>query len=204
MLTTQYRMVPALSEFPRRIYAGAFVDGDNVMGISRPPRGFTWPRPDFPLCVLHSPHEEVNDASGSLHNPGEAHIVASIVRQMRGAGVPKEDMAVLTGYAGQARAIQALVGESVEVFVLDRFQGQERAVIIFTVVRSNEAGRLGFLSDRRRMNVALTRARRGLIVICNTSTLGQDQRSWKCWLNWAEGHHVVQSAAVHVRAELCD
>ena len=56
--------------------------------------------------------------------------------------------------------------------------GQEREVIIFSAVRSNEQGRIGFLADTRRLNVALTRARRGLIVIGSMATLKYDP-TWR-------------------------
>ena len=52
--------------------------------------------------------------------------------------------------------------------------GQEKEVIVFSAVRANPEGRVGFLADQRRLNVALTRARRGLIVIGSSSTLSYD------------------------------
>lgn len=73
--------------------------------------------------------------------------------------------------------------KSIKVATVDGFQGQEREVIIFSTVRSNEQKKLGFLSDQRRMNVALTRAKRGLIVIGNRKTLSSDGK-WKSWLAW--------------------
>ena len=61
----------------------------------------------------------------------------------------------------------------VAVHTVDGFQGQERDVILISMVRDNEEGQIGFLSDLRRMNVALTRARMKLIVIGNSVTLGR-------------------------------
>ena len=62
--------------------------------------------------------------------------------------------------------------ERLTIDTIDGFQGQERDLILISLVRSNARGEIGFLSDTRRMNVALTRARRKLIVIGDSATLG--------------------------------
>jgi len=83
----------------------------------------------------------------------------------------------------------------IKVDTVDGFQGSEREVILVSTVRSNDKGTLGFLSDFRRMNVALTRAKRGVILFGNMATLeaygeGQqrdqyDDRSyWRRWVKW--------------------
>ena len=55
---------------------------------------------------------------------------------------------------------------------MDGFQGREKEAVVISLVRSNAAGEIGFLADERRMNVALTRARRKLIVIGDSATIG--------------------------------
>ena len=61
-----------------------------------------------------------------------------------------------------------------EVDTVDGFQGREKEAVVMCTVRSNRIGEVGFLADSRRMNVALTRAKRKLIVIGDSSTLGAD------------------------------
>jgi regulator of nonsense transcripts 1 len=91
---------------------------------------------------------------------------------------------VITPYAAQVRAIRDVLPESIqeiEVKTVDGYQGREKEVIVFSCVRSNSEGEVGFLSDPRRLNVALTRAKRGLIVIGDPSTLRHDE-NWESWL----------------------
>ena len=88
--------------------------------------------------------------------------------------------------------------------VLDDFQGSERELIILSLVRSNRHGHIGFVSDSRRMNVALTRARRGLVVFMSVATFGQPRmrmsemcdgrKIWLEWLEWAKSHGAVVSS----------
>ena len=87
--------------------------------------------------------------------------------------------------------------QSLEIKSVDGYQGREKEVIVLSTVRSNEDGVVGFLSNFRRLNVALTRARRGLIVIGDDRTLRNDS-TWESWLDWVDesklmAWHVVNS-----------
>ena len=64
-------------------------------------------------------------------------------------------------------------------------------MIIFSTVRANEKSKVGFLSDKRRLNVALTRAKRGLIVLGKQSTLQSDD-TWNEWFVWAEKNGIIK------------
>ncbi len=110
---------------------------------------------------------------GSWHNPGEAAVVAQVVRRLRGAGVSAGAIAVVTPYAGQVRRLRERLPD-VHVSTVNGVQGQEFEAVVVSWVRSDGgAGSLGFVADRRRWVVALTRARRLLVVVGDTATLGR-------------------------------
>ena len=95
-------------------------------------------------------------------------------------------MAVITPYAAQVRLIrETLDAPGVEVDSVDGFQGREKEVIIVSLVRANGEGEIGFLSELRRMNVALTRAKRKLLVIGDAATLG-GHAFYRALLDYAE------------------
>ncbi|HJL32779.1 MAG TPA: C-terminal helicase domain-containing protein, partial [Polyangiaceae bacterium LLY-WYZ-15_(1-7)] len=120
--------------------------------------------------------EEHGEDDPSARNPGQAERVAAEVRRLVRRGVAPEDVAVITPYAAEARllrrALADLREQGLEVGTVDGFQGREKEAIVVDLVRSNADGRLGFLEDVRRMNVALTRARRFLLVVGDSATLG--------------------------------
>lgn len=76
---------------------------------------------------------------------------------------------------------------------MDGFQGREKEVVILSLVRSNPQGQVGFLAEARRLNVAVTRAKRHLAVICNSETVGKDP-TLKGFLNYLENEGEIRSA----------
>ena len=94
-------------------------------------------------------------------------------------------------YAAQVMLIRRMLRKLIEVSSTDGFQGREKEVVIFSAVRSNDYGAVGFVSDWRRVNVSFTRARRGLIVIGNDVTIRRgDPDTWMTWLAWADAHGI--------------
>ncbi len=115
--------------------------------------------------------EEVEPDGESRLNREEAALIAQLVEELREAGLAPSDVGVITPYAAQVRLLSELVEPEIEVDTVDGFQGREKEAILISLVRSNSDGEIGFLSDLRRMNVALTRARRKLIVVGDSSTI---------------------------------
>ncbi|MBL8056519.1 MAG: AAA family ATPase, partial [Anaerolineales bacterium] len=118
-------------------------------------------------------YDEAAEPDGdSRYNPAEAEVVLERVRALLAAGLPAADIAVITPYAAQARWLRAALGRpEVEIDTVDGFQGREQEAVLVSLVRSNREGEIGFLGDVRRMNVALTRARRKLIVVGDSATI---------------------------------
>jgi len=118
-------------------------------------------------------YDESVEADGdSRLNPQEAELACQKVQALMEAGVSPSEIAVITPYAAQARWVrERLKMPDVEVDTVDGFQGREKEAVVVSLVRSNREGEIGFLGDVRRMNVALTRARRKLIVIGDSATI---------------------------------
>ena len=88
------------------------------------------------------------------------------------SGLSPRDIAVITPYSAQVRLLRDKIDiEGVEIDTVDGFQGREKEAVVISLVRSNANNEIGFLADTRRMNVALTRARRKLIVIGDSATI---------------------------------
>jgi predicted DNA helicase len=117
--------------------------------------------------------EETPQGSESKLNEGEAELVAAEVSRLLGSGVPQRDVAVIAPYDAQVQLLRQRLRaySDVEIDTVDGFQGREKEAIVVSLTRSNEAGELGFLTDIRRMNVALTRARKKLIVVGDGATV---------------------------------
>lgn len=119
--------------------------------------------------------EELEPGGLSKRNPSEARLVVQQVKQLYDSGLDLASIAVIAPYAAQVRLLRDQFGDvGPEIGTVDGFQGREKEAVVISLVRSNNQNEIGFLADRRRMNVALTRARRKLVVIGDSSTLGID------------------------------
>jgi len=188
LLKTQYRMHPIISEFPNLyFYSGQLEDGVKTNERATP-NGISWPDWENPIAFIPlEGNEETSPDGASKENHEEASkIVSLLIDLIDGGNLEAKDIGIITPYAGQVRAIRDSMPESlqsVEVRTVDGYQGREKEVILFSCVRSNNEGNIGFLSDGRRLNVALTRAKRGLIVVGNHNTLRNDV-NWNEWLEY--------------------
>eukprot|EP00792_Barthelona_sp_PAP020_P006651 TRINITY_DN3050_c0_g1_i1.p1 TRINITY_DN3050_c0_g1~~TRINITY_DN3050_c0_g1_i1.p1 ORF type:complete len:949 (-),score=282.10 TRINITY_DN3050_c0_g1_i1:193-3039(-) len=182
-LEVQYRMHPALSTFPSAtFYEGTLQDGVSAEERTLPQMKFPWPVANRPFMFYSSNgYEELSATGTSFINRMEAEIVAKVVHKFLSCGVHPENIGIITPYEGQrAYIVQHLMRQGVlqqnlyrrlEVSSVDSFQGREKEFIILSCVRSNETSIIGFLKDPRRLNVALTRARYGLVVVGNPNVL---------------------------------
>ena len=126
-----------------------------------------------------------SSSSTSLVNEGEAYAVTVHVMSLLKSGVKPRDIAVQSPYAAQVRLIRSKLADAVqsgqapgadlvEVASVDSFQGREAEAVVVSMVRSNTRQTVGFLADVRRMNVAVTRARRHLTIVGDSATVGSD------------------------------
>ncbi len=182
LLDVQYRMDPGISRFPNEeTYGGRLTDGEAVKARAIP----VWRQDsmgvwgDGAVRLIDTAgsgwEDEEEEGGASRINPGEARRVVLEARRLLDGGVPPEEVGIITPYAGQARLIrQLLEDERVEIDSVDGFQGREKDVILLSLVRSNASGEIGFLSEKRRTHVAITRARRLLLVVGDSATLTAD------------------------------
>ncbi|KAJ0043098.1 hypothetical protein Pint_17937 [Pistacia integerrima] len=120
--------------------------------------------------------EEKKDEEDSTLNEGEAEVAMAHAKRLVQSGVQASDIGIITPYAAQVVLLKMLKSnddklKGLEISTVDGFQGREKEAIIISMVRSNSKKEVGFLSDRRRMNVAVTRARRQCCLVCDTDTV---------------------------------
>jgi len=182
LLRIQYRMHETIMGFSsQQFYKGALQADESVRahtaaelpGVKS--TGLTM-KPLIYVDTAGAGYEEAwNDLLESRENEGEARLALYLYQELREAGIPAKSIALLTPYVAQARLLKQLGGkeEGIEIGSIDGYQGREKEAIILSLVRSNDRGEVGFLSDTRRMNVGMTRARRLLIVLGDSSTLSR-------------------------------
>ncbi|KAL9180087.1 hypothetical protein ACHAXT_008057 [Thalassiosira profunda] len=147
-------------------------------------------------------HETANEA-GSRYNEGEASIVVSHVQSSLALGLRAEDIAVITPYNGQVELLRKRLlpdTPKLEIRSVDGFQGGEREAVVLSLVRSSERGGkngIGFLRDERRLNVAVTRAKRHCAVICDCETVSKN-KFIKGLVDWMEEKGEYRSGAEYV------
>jgi ATP-dependent RNA/DNA helicase IGHMBP2 len=185
LLQVQYRMNENIMEFPSKwFYDGKLIADESVRhGLLRP-----YETPFDFIDTAGAGYEEGQDEETlSRFNDEEAGLAIRLVEKLVEEVGQKEWMeeritlGIITPYRAQVDRLQKLcdssvllseLGKLISINTVDAFQGQERDVIAISLVRSNPKGEVGFLGDIRRTNVAMTRARKKLIVIGDSATLG--------------------------------
>ncbi|CAM8880901.1 unnamed protein product [Rhodiola kirilowii] len=184
-LQVQYRMHPCLSEFPSNsFYEGTLQNGVTINERLSPGIDFPWPVPSRPMFFyVQMGQEEISSSGTSYLNRTEAANVEKIVTTFLKSGVVPSQIGVITPYEGQRAyivnhmsrngSLRQQLYKEIEVASVDSFQGREKDYIILSCVRSNEHQGIGFLNDPRRLNVALTRARYGIVILGNPKVLSK-------------------------------
>ncbi|KAI2618512.1 DNA helicase [Hypoxylon sp. NC1633] len=228
MLTTQYRMHEGIMRFPSdELYEGQLVAADAVAArllrdlpygvrdtedTSEPVIFIDTQGGDYPE---KNEEEEDRDKDGapkkkgsvrslfgeSKSNAMEAALVRLHVGKLVDAGVRSEDIAVVTPYNAQLGLLAPLkeAFPGIELGSVDGFQGREKEAVILSLVRSNSEGEVGFLSEKRRLNVAMTRPKRSLVVVGDSETVRRGSKFLNNWMEWLENNadlRYVDSASI--------
>jgi len=208
MLNKQYRMPELIMGFSaNHFYNQALYAAENTK--------YHYLREDEPVMEFIDTagsgfSEELEEESLSTYNAEEAKFTLEVLEgllQKTGIDLIQENfwnIGLISPYRAQVRKFRELLlqnhlythinslFESLTVDTIDGFQGQERDIVVISLVRSNAQGEIGFLADTRRMNVALTRAKRKLLVIGDSSTLS-NHSFYKAFLDYVDDHNLYKS-----------
>lgn len=183
LLNVQYRMNADIMEFSnRKFYGGKLRAHETVVGRCLKIPAMNNDAIEF-IDTAGCGFEEIQDAeSRSLYNEGEVKVLMQHLEEWRDVleGEKPPSVAIISPYRQQVRKIEESLKQKglpinfIKINTVDAFQGQERDIIYISLVRSNNNGDIGFLKDYRRMNVAMTRAKKKLIIIGDSATLSND------------------------------
>lgn len=201
LLTTQYRMNRHIMAFSNQyFYDGKLMAADTVAdhALEVPVQASVL----FIDTAGTGFEEQLNEKSQSRFNPDEFQILCEHLYQLVGKyeGKTLPSIALISPYREQVLYMQDTAAEDsrlqdipLDINTIDAFQGQERDVIYISLVRSNSKTEIGFLNDYRRMNVAMTRARKLLVIVGDSATVGADDFYGKM-LEYCEKHGGYRTA----------
>lgn len=174
LLTNQHRMVRPIGN----LISDVFYSGKLNSPKSRPDVTFpgTLPKPVTWLSTAGSDDRREARRGQSFRNEAECRIVKDLLQQIDFLAKRRKaiyDVAVIAGYVAQVKALQDAIRDQLQEWsglkitcsTVDAFQGSEAEICIYSVVRSNREGRLGFLREKPRLNVALSRGRSALVIV---------------------------------------
>ena len=182
-LIVQYRMHEDIMQYSSKCFYGGSLQANETVrthlltDLVAPPHPELLQSPVTFVDTAGAGWEEEQEVDGeSRFNAQEAEWILQQVRELCSSGIEPKDIAIIAPYAAQVRRLrQNCPFKAIEIDTVDGFQGREKEAILITLVRSNAIGEIGFLGDTRRMNVALTRAKRKLIVIGDSATLATNE-----------------------------
>ena len=184
LLKMQYRMNDAIMRFSSEyFYNGEIESAPNVKyrGILDLDDPITW----IDTAEMESKEQFIGDNFGRINKVEADLTIDEILKYLKKIGKERlndenVDIGIISPYRAQVQILRRRLKERDEmkpfrnmitINTIDGFQGQERDIIVISMVRSNKDGEIGFLRDLRRMNVAITRARMKLIIVGDSSTL---------------------------------
>lgn len=173
LLKKQYRMNKTLMNFPNKEFYNNELICDKSVRNSKIKKLKSKYDNGKPLIFIDTQNmknnkELLQNNSNSYVNKLEAKLSSNLADEYINSKI-STDVGIITSYANQAKLVRKMTTSEVET--VDGFQGREKEVIIISTVRSNSQGDIGFLDNPRRLNVALTRASKKLIIIGNSKTL---------------------------------
>ncbi|KAJ3695694.1 hypothetical protein LUZ60_001071 [Juncus effusus] len=185
MLTVQYRMHETIMTwsshelYDDKIMAHASVMGHALYDMDGVKKSSSTESTILLVDTTGCGMEEKKDEEESVLNEGEAQVCVAHALRLVESGVSASDIGIITPYNAQVVYLKILRSKEaklkdVEISTVDGFQGREKEAIIISMVRSNSKREVGFLSDQRRMNVAVTRARRQCCLVCDVETVNHD------------------------------
>ncbi len=194
-LDTQYRMHSSLFEFSSK----EFYDNKIISGIKNEDRILTqikFPNQDYNIMFINvNGVEQIESKSNSCFNDIEVNKVINVIQKIQN-DISDKSIGIITPYDSQKNKIKKAIfdnkinDENIIVDTIDGFQGMERDIIIVSLVRSNDSGKIGFVNDSRRVNVLLTRAKYALIVIGNENCL-KNNGIWKKWMGFVREKNLI-------------
>uniref|UniRef100_A0A8C4TQN8 DNA-binding protein SMUBP-2 n=1 Tax=Falco tinnunculus TaxID=100819 RepID=A0A8C4TQN8_FALTI len=203
MLTVQYRMHQAIMQWASlEMYGGQLTAHPSVAQhlLKDLPGVTSTEETTIPLLLVDTAgcglfELEVEDEQ-SKGNPGEVQLAGLHIQALVEAGVKAKDIAVVAPYNLQVDMLREHLCHrypELEIKSVDGFQGREKEAVILSFVRSNRKGEVGFLAEDRRINVAVTRARRHVAIICDTRTVS-NQAFLKRLVDYFSQHGEVRTA----------
>ncbi|PWN19709.1 P-loop containing nucleoside triphosphate hydrolase protein [Microstroma glucosiphilum] len=136
----------------------------------------------------------------SKSNAHEVSILQSHLGLLIAAGIPTSAVTILAPYSAQISLISSTLSSALspeyfaqlEIGTIDALQGREKDVVMISLTRSNEEGEVGFLKEIRRLNVAMTRAKRQLVVVGDSETVSKGGKYLREWMEWLDENAVVE------------
>ncbi|KAI8075733.1 P-loop containing nucleoside triphosphate hydrolase protein [Thamnidium elegans] len=218
-LNIQYRMHTKIMEFSsQELYGRKLIAHESVSNhtLSQLPETEETVNTVVPLILIDTSDKSIaSELRGeklnmrSTVNNCEIAIIKKYIVKLINDGINQKQIAIITPYKAQVAKIVSELKDNwqdIEVGTVDGFQGKEKEVILLSLVRSNRKQEVGFVAERRRLNVAMTRARRQLVVVGDTATLGAkvhhnpedsysiDRSFLYSWIKWLKNNAEVRKS----------